>query len=199
MRARLVACAAAIVAAACGGWSVDAHAQKKSSAARWEREPTSVLGLELGAKIDPIDLPSCGGLAIRESAYGFCYTSRSGEIVTLGGIKVPEFQAGGIIYAGEVVAQLVLYASHDDYASAKAVLVERYGKPTSVRTTKTQTIGGGIFASEVLTWVGQNVTLTLEERFGRIDQSAARFVHRRSMLQQVERAAEQTKRSAGQL
>ena len=88
------------------------------------------------------------------------------------------------------VKSVMVNAKHENYRDVKAVLIERYGRPTSTKKETLQNGYGAKFSSEVLHWQGRRVSLTLHERTSTVDKTA--FIFRDNFK------AEAASESAGQ-
>jgi hypothetical protein len=58
-----------------------------------------------------------------------------------------------------------------NYGALKALLIARYGPPSTTSTKAVQNLMGQTFRSERLSWLGQRVSIVLNERHGKIDQT----------------------------
>lgn len=173
-------------------------AQKPAKPA-WAQEPTSVLGLELGAAVDHYSLPACKDQPPDPPKYGFCVTFASNLNAGIGGIAVPAFDSGVIEMQGDIPTSVGLFAAHKNFERVKAVLIERYGRPTRASVSTLQNMAGATFQSQTLEWVGARVSLTLVERAGKVDQTAAVFRYLPAAQKDKAREASEVKSSAGKL
>lgn len=164
------------VAAACL-IALSANAQKKPL---WPKEPTALFGVPMGAKLENERISECGGVKAdpEKNPVAVCAMSRpSYGGVMIAGFPVDVFSDGFINREDEVVTSIMLNGKHTSYASIRALLVERYGKPQKTTVEKLQNKMGAVFSSEVLYWFGSKVSLTLHERNGTIDKTTAMFVY----------------------
>ena len=174
--------------------------------AKWTSEPTSVLGIELGAPI--LDkIPDCparkrGSLAAPEQ---FC--KRVGSVVRddLGFVDFDSIPMGAILstitaftYDG-VVGSVHAVSPHRNYAELRAVLVERYGPPSHISMTTVKNTAGAELASELLEWAGVAVSIQLHERFERITTSALLASHLPTLAQHADREEARIKKAAAEL
>lgn len=179
--------------------SMAAYAQKISV---WPKEPNAVFGIALGETLDNAAISECGGVKVETQSMpiSVCSMSRPGYgDLSIAGFPVPVFERGFVRREDGVVTSISLSGKHDDYQSIKTLLVERYGRPTTVRTETLQNGMGASFKSEVLTWSGKSVTLLLKERSGSIDQTSAFFSHNATAVKSMLDREKALKESASKM
>ena len=66
---------------------------------------------------------------------------------------------------------------HNNYAKLRAILIERYGRPTKADTSTVTSNGGVTLPAETSEWIGSTNSLRLFERFGSINKSLAAFTN----------------------
>ena len=138
----------------------------------WEKEPTSVIGMTLGAPL-PTTIPDCPG--DWHAAPPLCVYARSnpkanGILLGLAGLPFPGLNVRGqvVVFEGNV-AVIKLYVSHDDYGRLKDVLIGQYGQST-------MTEGGGARpGTEKLIWGGRKSSLAYTESSDQAGLSVAAF------------------------
>lgn len=169
--------AAAIVAAFATS-PISASAQGKPAA--WPKEPTSVFGIPLGGEMKDEDLRDCGGIHDPSQEYpvAVCALKKGmfGGDVLIAHIPIDSMEDGVVQRKDFVVKSVMVNAKHENYRDVKAVLIERYGRPTSTKKETLQNGYGAKFSSEVLHWQGRRVSLTLHERTSAADKTAFIFL-----------------------
>lgn len=145
---------------------------------QWAQEPTEVFGIKLGQPVEMSGLKKCPAYS-RDAGYGteLCISEYSrGANLSLINLPLREAGArGSIKLFGGVVASVMLSMDHKDYARMRELLVTRYGQPTVVKTDRLVSGAGAVVSGETASWVGSKNTLTLMERVGTINESAAAF------------------------
>lgn len=176
-----------------------AHAQKTSP---WAKEPSAVFGIALGEVLDNSSISECGGVKVEGSGtpVSVCAMNRPGfGGILIAGFPVPAFESGFVQREDGVVTAIALHGKHDDYQSIKTLLIERYGRPTLVRTDTLQNGLGAIFKSERSSWIGKQVTLTLKERGDEIDKTSAYFSHNATAMKNLLNREKSLKDSASKM
>jgi hypothetical protein len=74
--------------------------------------------------------------------------------------------------------RITAWLPHDGYLKVKMGLIAKEGDPDREETSTYQNSFGATFTGESLTWTNAVSTITLTERFGRLDTSALVFEHR---------------------
>ncbi|MDO8263687.1 MAG: hypothetical protein Q7T21_10745 [Gallionella sp.] len=190
-----------LVCAAVMATSNFALAQKSNKQPRnvqWKSEPSSVFGIKLGETLIGDAVPPCGGFKGKDvdPEITVCAMYRpSSSGISIAGFPVSEFQSGNVLLRDDIATSILIEARHNDYGSVKRLLVERYGEPTTSKNQVIQNNLGASFSSEKHIWLGKNITLTLDERAGRVDQTTIFFSHIKS-AEKYEQEAEK-KRKAG--
>lgn len=144
----------------------------------WKLEPDAVFGVAIGQVLENDRISECGGVKVEAQKHpiAVCAMSRPGYGgISIAGFPVPGFDGGFIQREDGVVTSVLLNGKHSAYPEIKALLIERYGKPTTAKVERLQNKMGATFSSEVLSWNGKSVMLTLQERSGTIDESTAFF------------------------
>ena len=179
--------------------SLSAYAQK---ATPWQKEPTAVFGIALGEVLDNAAIGECGGAKPQstEESIAACtmHRPRDGDLV-IAGLPVSVFDGGFVRREDGVVTSISLRGKQGDYQSIKTLLLERYGRPTVVRTEALQNAMGATFKSEVLTWYGKKVSLILEERSDSIDTTRAFFSHNATATKRLLEREKSLKESASKM
>lgn len=183
---------AAGIVIALAGASHTASAQGKG--ASWAKEPTTVFGIPIGGEMKDEDLRDCGGIHDPSQEYpvAVCALKKGmfGGDVLIAHIPIDSMDDGVVQRKDFVVKSVMVNAKHENYRDVKAVLIERYGRPTSAKKETLQNGYGAKFSSEVLHWQGRRVSLTLHERASTVDKTA--FIFRDNFK------AEAASESAGQ-
>ncbi len=164
-----------IVAAAICLCAVNCFAQKAQA---WKLEPEAVFGIPIGETLENDRISECGGVKVDAEKHpiAVCAMQRPGYGgISIAGFPVPGFDGGFIQREDGVVTSILLSGKQSSYRDIKALLIERYGRPTTARTERLQNKMGATFTSEVLFWSGRKVSLTLQERSGSIDETTAFF------------------------
>lgn len=169
---------AAALAVGLGATSHSALAQGKATA--WPKEPTAVFGIPLGGEMKDEDLRDCGGIYDPSQDYpvAVCALKKGmfGGDVLIAHIPIDSMEDGVVQRKDFVVKSVMVNAKHENYRDVKAVLIERYGRPTSTKKETLQNGYGAKFSSEVLHWQGRRVSLTLHERTSTADKTAFIFL-----------------------
>ena len=179
-----------------------ALAQKSNTPLRnvqWKSEPPSVFGIKLGETLLAGAVPSCGGIKEKDvdPEITVCAMYRpSSSGVSIAGFPISEFQSGNILLRDDIATSISIEARHADYGSVKRLLVERYGKPTKSTNQVMQNNLGASFSSEKHIWLGKNITLMLDERAGRVDQTSVFFSHVKSAEKYQQEAEKKRKADA---
>lgn len=180
-----------------------AMAQNKAKPApRWAKEPDSVMGLKLGERLPDGHLRPCGGVQNYEgpAALGFCSLDENRRSkISVSGFSVSVFDTGLLSLEDGIAESLYVTAKHKDYSNLKAILIERYGQPTSQASSTVRTKAGASFPSESLTWRGTKITIELDERAARVDQSSVFFSTNNAIAQSEREGEAATKSNAGKL
>lgn len=172
-----------------------------ASAQNWAEEPASVFGLKLGEPIASSNIPACPP---RDSRTGLpktlCLERGPGPyaetMATLNALPINEAYSGTTHLTDGFVASLHIEVNHDNYAKFRAILVERYGKPTKAAVSTVTSNRGAVLPAETLEWNGHNNRLQLFERFDRIDRSLAVFSNNALVQKETEKRANKIKDSA---
>ncbi|MDN8612756.1 hypothetical protein [Variovorax ginsengisoli] len=187
----------AVVAAAIFAAVPAAHAQ-------WNQEPTSVMGVTLGAPAASI--PMCPPLVqSNPDSYktpSFICTDDIGyspQTASLKGIPFGFSRGGSVFFTNGAIASVHLLTGQVDYPRLKGMLVERYGPPMKTWTSQVTTTAGAVVSSEESTWSGPNVTILLSERARRADLSRAAFAFNALTAQAGADRAGENKANAGKL
>ncbi|TKS54375.1 hypothetical protein E4582_06055 [Luteimonas yindakuii] len=173
---------------------------------RWQSEPTAVFGVELGAPLSE-DIPTCPPIDYRNyrPRDSFCKESSPYSEGSLAIVRFDKIPMGNILSTIEaftydgVVGAIHASSPHGNYQQFRAVLIERYGQPTSIKTDTVRTKAGVDWTSEVLTWSGTNVTIQLHERYDTVTASTMVVTHLQTIsARQVERESA-VKKAASEL
>jgi hypothetical protein len=174
-------------------------ARTEAAPLRWEQEPSAVLGVLLGASLESLQLPECS--QNRPSA--LCIAPKDWESQWLRRLYgTPDL---GVPYAAWIatydgkVRSLTLSLRRVEFPKMKAMLIERYGRPTKAEAIGVTTYGGANLDAELLIWAGENTTIVALERAGTIDESSVEF--QSNAVEAAKRAAEAaaTKNGASKL
>jgi hypothetical protein len=168
-----------------------------SSERPWTKEPASVFGIRFGQPIENRDVADCDGPYRPDTeSYPFCRHGAFRKATLLGKFTIPAIKEGMLTFEDELPASLMVSADHDDYADLRSILIERYGEPTKRVLEQVKTKAGAAFRSETLTWIGKNISITLKEYSGTINQSAAFFTSTKGAVRMNQRRQEQLKQDA---
>ncbi|MDZ7862850.1 hypothetical protein [Acidovorax sp.] len=171
--------------------------QKKP--AGWPNEPTAVFGVPIGEKLENDRIGQCGGVKAdaEKNPVAVCAMERPGYGgIIIAGFPVPVFDGGYIDRDDGVVTSIILHGKHSNYRDIKALLMERYGKPTRTWTEKLQNKMGATFSSEALDWEGKSVTLKLRERSDTVDQTSVFFTSQSHLNKKATEREKSLKESA---
>jgi hypothetical protein len=164
-----------------------------AASAQWKLEPESVFGIQLGAPLSDA-VPRCGPIYPAVESAKLCVRhypklpNMAGlENLPLSGIK----HSAGLFFDEGAVMALRVEVAHQSYETLKAMLVERYGPPTTSETKVLTSRVGVAYQSESLNWLGKTNTITLTEREGKVDASVVSFgnVERRASAEARRKAA----------
>lgn len=188
--------------------SVSSYAETKKKPPvnkAWTQEPASVFGLKLGEPMGASDIPGCRPYSPRESSIQkeLCIEPGPGpyadRIATLNALPIDVAYSASIHLDDGLVSSLHIDISHDNYAKLRAILIERYGKPTKSNSSTVTSNGGVTLPAETLEWIGRNNSVYLFERFDRIDKSLAAFKNNELTRKSAERIIEKQKESASKM
>lgn len=192
---------AASVVAVMAAASHPAFSQRKAAA--WPKEPVAVFGIPLGGEMKDEDLRDCGGIYDPSQQYpvAVCALKKGmfGGDVLIAHIPIDSMEDGVVQRKDFVVKSLMVNAKHENYRDVKAVLIERYGRPTSTKKETLQNGYGAKFSSEVLHWQGERVSLTLHERTSAADKTAFIFLDNSKADAAASSAGEKRKADAAKL
>lgn len=194
-----------LVAAALGVslGAINHPAAAQGKAAAWPKEPTSVFGIPLGGEMKDEDLRDCGGIHDPSQEYpvAVCALKKGmfGGDVLIAHIPIDSMDDGVVQRKDFVVKSVMVNAKHENYRDVKAVLIERYGRPTSTKKETLQNGYGAKFSSEVLHWQGRRVSLTLHERTSAADKTAFIFLDNSKSDAAAASACEKRKADAARL
>lgn len=179
-----------------------------ASAQIWSQQPTTVLGVELGAKVSSLPLPVCGKPTRGASGDGYAeqcidppFEGRPDRLRWLRGMpRLGEvgYAASLVLHDGQVES---LYLVFDQFRfdQMKAILIEKYGAPSRTGTERVTSGAGAVLSSETLAWLGDRVTIDLKERSGKVTDSLVVFSSRDVVNRHAKAASGVTKEAAGKL
>jgi hypothetical protein len=176
-----------------------ALAQKYSKPPRndqWMSEPSSVFGIRLGETLIGDAVPPCGG--IKDITVCAMYRPSSSGI-SIAGFPISEFQSGNVFLRDDIATSISIEARHADYGSVKRLLIERYGAPKISTSQIIQNGLGASFSSERHVWLGKKITLVLDERGGKVDQTRVFFSHIKSAARHQEEVETKGKANAAKM
>jgi hypothetical protein len=81
-------------------------------------------------------------------------------------------------------------ANHSSYSELRAIVLERYGKPSQQDEESVQTHGGATLRSERISYVGESVVVTLKERCGSVNKSCL-AIYTKELLSEGKRERDQ--------
>jgi hypothetical protein len=184
--------------AICATLSMGANAQT------WAKEPDTIFGIKLGVPVASLALPTCPpkkGLFPDPLPTELCilpYEYSSDKFSYLFG--TPDlgvrYTATLVLFEGEVRG-LLLSLDQSKFEMMKAILIERYGKPTEVKILEVTTGAGAKFSSQEIRWKGKNINITATERVVTIDESSVIFTDK--MIAGKEDAAQESKKKGAAL
>jgi len=159
----------------------------------WTQEPTSVIGIKLGAPLSESGIPTCPkyvsgswtppkDVCVDEDGYS------PDKYRKVEGLPWPDIaMTGSVFLLDGKVQSLYLDLRHDDYQRFKEILISRYGPPTETEASPVTSMGGAVVDAETLSWSGKATTIVLVERAGRIDRSVVSF-NDNALLEQAHKA-----------
>lgn len=147
---------------------------------RWPQEPTSVFGVPIGAQLAPGTFPTCEEPGIANKYRGtetLCFQpAMMGLPAKLRNVDIPRVAQDVSVIENAGLVQAVVVGFHTDaYSRMKAMLTERYGKPTSVTQGTATTRMNVKVPNETSHWSGAAMSIVIYERSGDIDSGAAEF------------------------
>jgi hypothetical protein len=139
-------------------------------------EPETVLGIPLGATLAAVRActPKEAAIMLSDSLCVEASQHRVKRVLGSADLGLSTYATDVLEHEGRVLA-VTRTIGHTDWLKLKAVLVERFGQPTSSETGSVVTGGGARLSSETLLWKGQRVEIVASERLGRIDRSSVTF------------------------
>lgn len=146
----------------------------------WDKEPSAVLGIELGRPFP--DLPACPSAIDSRGRYAppqsLCVDGDYGSTIRLGGLPFSNMYVTGSVHLFDAkVESITLSVNHRDYTKMRDILVSRYDAPGDSSISEVTTLTGATLDSRTEGWNGKNVIITLIERAGRVDQTWVMFQH----------------------
>lgn len=163
--------------ATCVALSIGAYAQT------WTREPDTILGIKLGVPVASLALPTCPprkGLFPDPLPTELCilpyeYSSENKYSYLFGTPDLGlSYTATLFLFENEVLG-LLLRLDQSKFEMMKAILIERYGKPTKIETLEVTTGAGAKFSSQEVIWEGKKINITAIEREVDFDKSSVKF------------------------
>lgn len=147
---------------------------------QWAQEPTSVLGITLGAPSSSIPLcPPPAPPAYNRHAF-LCYeplsVTKKSAIVS-GGIDLSVATSAYVAFVDGSIASVSIVTERANYDRLRSLLVERYG-PAHKAIASSVATNYGVLTSNDLSWSGTKTSIVLRERSERIDRSGAYFSYR---------------------
>lgn len=176
-------------------------------AGEWDREPERVFGIPLGVTVAETGLPDCPemptkGFYDKEPSHLCFLKSRyfPDKIGDLHGTPDLGFAYGASFgfHQGRI-ATLSLSLNQDQFERAKAVLLERYGPPTTSETKEVVAGSGARLGSQELSWKGRKLSITAIERVGRVDTSYIQFSDNATLAAQGRQQGNRTRDAASKL
>lgn len=82
-------------------------------------------------------------------------------------------------FVDEKLFKISAWINHSDYRKVRDALLDKYGKPTSKKTSEYTNNFGTRFTGETLVWSNSSSTINLIERHGRVDSSGVYFLHKK--------------------
>lgn len=167
--------------AAATGKPKDTTPQTQSShKAKWDKEPSSFIGIVLDQPLKSSVPEKCKSLGSKESP-GFCYSlaylKDEGMIAVDGVQHIPPLYPlahirtlDGTLDGG--VGHIKVNYTSSDFPQVMEMLTIKYGPPHTKEVKKLQSNGGATFDSTSLSWVGENVIIEtdslVERRFSEL-------------------------------
>jgi hypothetical protein len=164
--------------------SIEQVAPTEPSAPTWN-EPDEFRGLKFGEDLRQ-QIPECPSSYTAGRKYyrwtdtkERCWEPMSTARGSEADYWLRNFSSLGRVPAGSLWARQIdnrlsfvsMTVNHDFFDDLRAMLIERYGKPTTQKTTQVQTMAGGIFPNLELHWIGEKMHVECLERPNRIDET----------------------------
>jgi hypothetical protein len=138
----------------------------------WEQEPTAVLGIRFGAPVKgqmqpcPVEMNDFDRVVLWDKTTETCYDDkplRIGYNIVYNLPKAIRWGGGSIkLYNGNIESLSVGF-KHEYYHELRALLIEKYGKPTNTIVKDYKNLAGATFTGEGLMWQGTNIYMKLRE------------------------------------
>lgn len=173
-----------------------------AAAQQWAKEPTTVMGVTMGAPLAESGVPECEKSGGGYAPYGsgpFCYRIDKYSPDYLELSNTPIMAAGSATLSAGRVAMITLRVSRDRFEEMLVLLNERYGKPTSTATEQVKTRAGAQFNSRDVNWRGRTVSILATEMCGKITESCVLFSHDALLKEKSETRNEAVRKDASKL
>ena len=186
-----------------------------SKSVGWSKEPSTVLGVKIGAALADQEIPPCPKISVRsptsrtnEMVYDdnhkeLCWKDSLGYWGLWGLENTPSLGFGYVANmrlddGGLVVSGLTIRTPIENYGKLKALLIERYGRPTEIGRQRYSNGFGAITSGEILVWRGRDIRLQVEE-VGNDQHSQAWFSSQTLAARKAQQDAQSAKAKAGNL
>lgn len=182
----------AAIAAALAVWSA-------AAAAQWAQEPQSIFGIPLGG--DQSEVRACP-YEDWNNVEPACQVpnKHSPSLIHLYGVPTLEvpYTARLGLYEGKI-SDVTLQLDQAHFGKFRAVLEERYGRPSSVEDSTVMNAAGARLPAVTLRWQGRVTSITAMERAGSIDRSIVVFASNDLAVKRANAGRQQTKGDAAKL
>lgn len=153
-----------------GDFKGDALLRADESTA-WQ-EPDSFMGWKFGENLRT-QLSTCSPASV--SSRTPCIEDLVKDTFEIKNVYVGD-QKLGVVYARQIsnrLEQITVVFASDRYSEISSLFIERYGKPSTIRTEKRKLQAGATSSSGVMEWVGNNVNIVVQERSDKVNEGLA--------------------------
>lgn len=153
------------------------------STAAWDREPTDVLGIKLGAPLQASaikDCPQSEWMNKYRKLTEFCiwHAMGDGSYRQIEAAPIPFASSGSVMISNQVVEAVFLELLPADYEVMLQTLIKRYGEPTGITTRQLRLGNGAQINSRQASWEGAAVAIKLNEHASTVRRAQVGFIHK---------------------
>ena len=181
---------------------VFAQSDQSTSKGGWGMEPDSFNGIILGKTLEDNGIPPCPagvGVVNHRDYAERCYL-KGRRFIHVNGFPF-DFAKEGMIDTDEngQITKIFLSFSQSKFKDMADVLIERYGRPTSISSRQVGNKIGALFESSDLVWSGAVVEISATERVHKIDTSSLLVALKKDLRKSLEKRINESRETASKL